>query len=70
MRLYGMPSRREPAWRRASFCAAGECVEIAKQDDMILLRNSQAPGTAVRYTPEEWRAFAQGFRAGEFDDLA
>lgn len=68
MTSYGTPPPA-PAWRKASFCAAGECVEIARQNDMIVLRNSSAPGTVVSYTTEEWQAFATGFRAGQFDDL-
>lgn len=56
-------------WLKASFCAANECVEIARQNDVILLRNSSAPDNVVSYTTEEWEAFAKGFRAGQFDDL-
>jgi hypothetical protein len=65
------PSTRqsEPSWRKASFCAGGECVEIAKEGDAIMLRNSTRPGRVVRYSPEEWKAFVKGLLAGEFDDL-
>ncbi len=57
-------------WRRASFCYSGECVEVAAQDGMILLRDSREPhGSVLRYTADEWRAFVRGVRAGEFDDL-
>ena len=65
------PSAKGPsAWRKASKCAATECVEIAREQDMILLRDSKSPETPpFRYTTEEFRAFLEGAKAGEFDDL-
>jgi hypothetical protein len=56
-------------WRRPSYCAGGECAEIAELDGMIALRSSTAPGSVVRYTTEEWRALVRAIRAGEFADL-
>ena len=69
MRLFRLEPAESGRWRKATFCAAGECVEISRQDDRIVLRNSALPRAVVRYTPEEWRAFVAGLRAGEFDDL-
>lgn len=65
------PSAGVPAvWRKSSTCATSECVEIARERDMILLRDSKSPETpAFRYTREEFRAFLDGAKAGEFDDL-
>lgn len=60
----------EPAWRKASFCAGGECAEIARLDDAVVLRNSTKPRRVVRYSAEEWQALVRGIRAGEFDDLS
>jgi hypothetical protein len=60
----------QPAWRKSSFCASGECVEIAQQNGAIMLRNSKDPTSRVlRYTAEEWRSFVRGIMAGEFDDI-
>jgi hypothetical protein len=60
----------QPAWRKASFCASGECVEVARQDDMIVMRDSKQPrGGVLRYSPEEWQSFVRGIKAGEFDNL-
>jgi hypothetical protein len=60
----------QPAWRKASFCASGECVEVAQQNGMIVVRDSKEPsGWKLNYTPEEWRTFVRGIKAGEFDDL-
>ena len=51
-------------------CATSECVELARERDMILLRDSKSPEVpAFRYTTEEFRAFIDGAKAGEFDDL-
>ena len=65
------PSAQGPkAWRKSSKCSTSECVEIAHQQDMILLRDSKSPQTPpLRYTREEFRAFLDGAKAGEFDDL-
>ncbi len=59
----------EPQWRKSSFCAAGECAEVSKQGDLIVLRNSTVPGAEVRYSVAEWQALVAGLRGGEFDDL-
>jgi Domain of unknown function (DUF397) len=57
-------------WRKSSKCANSECVELTREQDMILLRDSKSPETpALRYTREEFRAFLDGAKAGEFDDL-
>ena len=66
------PSAQGPsAWRKSSKCANSECLEIARDErDMILLRDSKSPQTPpLRYTTEEFRAFVEGAKAGEFDDL-
>jgi hypothetical protein len=54
-------------WQKASYCAAGECVEVATNRDAVLVRNSTKPRRVVRYSAEEWQAFLQGVKAGEFD---
>ena len=59
-----------PVWRKSSTCANSECVEITRERDMILLRDSKSPEMPpFRYTSEEFRAFVEGAKAGEFDDL-
>jgi hypothetical protein len=57
-------------WRRSSFCASGDCLEVAEQDQMILIRDSKNPGQApLRYSRAELKAFAEAIKAGELDDL-
>jgi hypothetical protein len=70
MPSHGSGQTEPPGWRKSSFCASGECVEVAAQNGMILLRDSQEPrGSMLRYTTEEWRSFVRGIKAGEFDHL-
>jgi hypothetical protein len=58
------------SWRKASFCASGECVEVAQQDGVIILRDSVQPqGNMLRYAAREWRSFVGTIKAGELDGL-
>jgi hypothetical protein len=58
------------AWRKSSFCASGECVEITARDGMVLIRDSKAPQSGVlTYSADEFRSFVRGVMAGEFSDL-
>jgi hypothetical protein len=60
----------QAAWRRATFCQSGECVEVARQNGMIAMRDSkEASAGVLRYSAEEWLSFVRGIKAGEFDDL-
>jgi hypothetical protein len=63
------PQEPTPAWRRASYCQAGECAEVVEEDGEILLRSTRAPGVIVRLTSAEWQAFTKGVAAGEFSNL-
>ncbi|MBB1244629.1 DUF397 domain-containing protein [Streptomyces durbertensis] len=59
-------------WRKSSFStdSEGNCLEVATQGDVILLRESDEPEHIIRTTRPKLRAFLQGVRNGEFDDLA
>jgi hypothetical protein len=54
-------------WRKSSFCQQGECAELAREGDEILLRSTRAPGQVVRLTTAEWQALVRGIRAHEFE---
>jgi hypothetical protein len=55
-------------WQRSSFCANGACVEVARTDDRVLMRDSKDPeGTSISATTAEWAAFVERARTGEFD---
>jgi len=56
-------------FRRSSFCHNGNCVEVAVGDDgSTLVRDGKDPdGPRLAFTSEEWTAFLQGAKTGEFD---
>ena len=51
---------QQPSWRRTTKCANGNCVEVAKFDGRVLVRNSAEPGVVVTFSTEEWTAFIDG----------
>jgi uncharacterized protein DUF397 len=67
-----VPDPATMRWRKSSFSAVSECVEVAELDDgRIGVRNSNDPGAGtVAFTRGEIDAFVKGVKAGEFDDLA
>jgi hypothetical protein len=58
-------------WRKAQAGVNhGQCVELARAEGLIAIRVSKNPaGPVLKYTPAEWRAFLNGAKNGEFDDL-
>jgi hypothetical protein len=58
-----------PEWRRSTFCALNDCFEVTRQNGEVIVRNSARPRRVVRYTIEEWQAFTEGVKAGDFSDL-
>jgi Domain of unknown function (DUF397) len=58
-------------WRKAQMSTNnGACVEVAAVPGKITLRDSKDPGGPILvYTPDEWTAFLDGAKKGEFDDL-
>jgi predicted secreted Zn-dependent protease len=57
-------------WHTALNCDGGTCVQVAADQNAILIRNSRQPdGPLVEYTPEEWHEFVSGIKKGDFDDL-
>lgn len=63
------PGAPDLAWRKSSYCAQGECVEVGALNGRILMRDSKNPGPVLSFSADEFRAFALGLRAGEYDDL-
>jgi len=65
------PSRSpQTAWSKASYCQGGECAELTRQGDEIVLRSTRSPEQVVRLTPAEWLALTNGIKADEFSHLA
>jgi hypothetical protein len=56
-------------FRRSTFCQGGTCVEVAPlPDGQIAVRDSKDLSVPRHvYTQDEWVAFIQGVKAGEFD---
>lgn len=50
-------------WRKSSRCEGGACVEVAAQDDAILLRSSVDPdGPKLAFTPAAWQDLMAGLK--------
>jgi hypothetical protein len=65
--LYAMDIS-DAVWESAPGGTEEEKVEIAHlPGGAVAMRNSKDPGTVLRYTEAEWRAFVLGARDGEFD---
>jgi Domain of unknown function (DUF397) len=63
-------SEHEPKWIKARrSMGTGACVELAVDQNGILLRNSRDPGVHLRYTHHEIAAFFEAVRDREFDHL-
>lgn len=46
----------------------GQCVEVNDTGEALLLRDSKDPaGPVLRFTQDEWKAFINGVKLGEFD---
>ncbi|MBZ4320093.1 DUF397 domain-containing protein [Streptomyces huiliensis] len=60
------------AWRKSSQStdAEGNCLEVARLGEDILIRESDDPEVVIRTSPAKLRAFLAGVAQGEFDDLA
>ncbi|MFI6479853.1 DUF397 domain-containing protein [Nonomuraea sp. NPDC050663] len=56
-------------WHSAS-CNSGACIEVARSEDRVLIRDSkQANGTVLQFSEEEWTTFCAGVRSGTFDRI-
>jgi hypothetical protein len=64
-------SFRVLTWQKAARSqAAGYCVEVARCEDRVAVRDSKSPELgALLYTKAEFAAFVDGCRRGEFDHL-
>jgi hypothetical protein len=58
-------------WHKSTFSngSGGNCVEVASNlPGIVAVRDSKdREGPSLSFTPDEWRAFIAGAKAGEFD---
>jgi len=54
-------------WRKAKKCEASQCIELGAYGDKVFLRFRD--GTVGEATKEEFDAFRDGIKKGEFDDV-
>jgi len=63
-------SPADSLWRTALKSGGSNCVQVARRQDVIMLADSKHPGGPVlSYTLQEWDAFLDDAKNGEFDDL-
>lgn len=65
-----VPSASASSWIKSSLSHAnGNCVEVAHLpgDEVGMRHSKDIGGPVLRFPREEWRAFLQGARNGEFD---
>lgn len=65
-------SNRELTWRRSRRSISnGACVEVAPNDGMVIVRDSNnADGAIIKYAAADWRIFLERAKRGEFDTLS
>lgn len=58
-------------WRKSTKSGpiSDNCVEVAGLDGGVAVRDSKGTGATQVYDVAEFRAFVDGAKAGEFDDL-
>ena len=57
-------------FRTAVKSGGSGCIQVARQEGMILIGDSKhAGGPVLSYTPKEFDAFLDGAKKGEFDDF-
>ncbi len=56
-------------WRTAKKNGNSGCVEVAPAHLIAVRDSKDRNGAVLLYTPQEWEAFLDGVKKGEFDDL-
>jgi hypothetical protein len=52
-------------WKKSSKCGTNACVEAKITKHVVVLKDDT--GSMVIYSHDEWQAFIDGVKAGEFD---
>lgn len=57
-------------WYRSSFCQAGECVEIAETEGLVIMRSSVYPdGGCIYLSRKEFGFFLAAAKAGAYASI-
>lgn len=56
----------ETDWQRAKACSGGQCIEVKRVGNRILVRDSKRHEDFLSFTLDEWSAFTRGVENGEF----
>lgn len=62
---------RRLSWRKSCACTNGDCLEIARSGDAVLVRNSRTPSVVLRFPLTAWQDFttAVAIRQGARDQV-
>lgn len=62
---------RRSAFRRATFCAANECVEVGQRGEAVIVRDSSQKSSEVvlHFAAADWVSFARSVKRGTLDRL-
>ena len=65
MPLPGAEETDQPTWRKASYCASTECIEVALyRTGEVLVRNSKQPaGENLSLTSAQWRSLLSALKS-------
>ena len=56
-----------PVWRKASYCANTECVEVACMDTQVLVRDGKdRAGPNLAFSADTWTRFIAAVKRDEF----
>lgn len=63
-------SSTDTPWRTAAKSGAGNCIQVTRRNGVIMIADSKHPGGPIlSYTIQEFDAFLDGAKKGEFDDF-
>jgi hypothetical protein len=57
-------------WRTSTASGGSNCVQVGSNNDMVVVGDSKNPDQVLSYTRQEWAAFLEGAKRGEFDEFA
>lgn len=57
-------------WRTSTFSGGTNCVQVGSTDGMIMIGDTKNPDQVLSYSRQEWAAFLEGAKHGEFDEFA